>query len=492
MMQKIFSLFITSTLFLSCTIDDNHEKETKTETKTQTRAKFVSFPLNRVGYITELGKDSEENYFKKYIFDNQKKYDYQLDGSQEPAYDLSLTTTRAYGADSPKAFKNALGRLSDNNVGLTFVESDNYFKKLYKTKKIPADNAGDPDKYKYKPEINFWKEILKEDLYKGHLVIVGKDSKYYRTAEDKVGQRDEKWEWKSPKIATFEFSEIISAYYMGYLTQYSFGKTKSGAKKSVGYLLAASFEENAQRDKNIKKAVAFRQGVLDAQKEHKTGEATFALKSSASDFEDDKTLVMKATQIEDRIPNLAKSLNYKNKTHSFVYVAGASALYNNLIAKLLLNQSVKNANGHNIIGEDASITTGDMFDGSSDSNYIKATEQAETKHIKNKSVSGRIAMFYNKDNLAYKNDGYNLELSTKWAIERILDSIYNKDNLDLYFNRHNYVGTLPLIYQPGQQGLPSSLDEGREISDEIKNILWNKSLSEDDFDTKSEFMGWDE
>ena len=395
-MKKLFSLFITSTLFLSCTIDEDHEKETKKDATTTTKAKFVSFPLNRVGYVTELGKDSDENYFKKYIFANQEKYDYQLDGSQDPAYDLLFTTTRAYGADSPKDFKNSLARLSDNNVGLTFVESKEYFKKLCATEKISPDNVGDPDKYKYKPEINFWKEIIQEDLYKGHLVIVGKNSKYYRTAEDKVGQGDKKWEWKSPNIATFEFSEIISAYYMGYLTQYSFGKTQDGAKRSVGYVLAASFEENSQRDKNIKKAVAFRRGVLDAVKEHDTGQATFALKSSVSDFEDEKTLVMKATEIEDKIPNLANSPNYKNKSHSFVYVAGASSLYNNLIAKLLLKQAVKNPNGHNIIGEDASITTGDMFDGSSDSNYIKATEEAETKHIKNKSVSGRIAMFYNQ------------------------------------------------------------------------------------------------
>ena len=85
-----------------------------------------------------------------------------------------------------------------------------------------------------------------------------------------------------------------------------------------------------------------------------------------------------------------------------------------------------------------------------------------------------------------------MELSAKWAIERVFDSIYNKDNLDLYFNKHNYVGTLPLIYQPGQQGLPNNIDKGREISEEIKNILWNKALSEDDFKTKSEFIGWDE
>ncbi len=483
-MNKITSLLVATLTVAACSKSKNDTKKdgNKKTNKAVVQSKYVAYPLNRVGYITELNDTLKDNYFRKSINDFQDKYKYRLDGTEDAAYRMKFSTTRAYSTDSAKEYKLAFERLNQNNVGLTFVENDSIFRKLIEAK------SG-------KTTYNLWKEIMKNEIYKGHIVIIGKDSRFYRNQEDKIGVGKEKWEWKSDKIATFEYSEIISAYYMGYITQYTFGLTKEGTKKTVGYVVAATYEQPHQKTKNIKKAIAFRKGVEDAIKEKATGAATFALKTQTTTDSDGETLVRPATDLEQIIPNLIKSSNYKDKDHSIVYVAGASSVYNELISGFLVEVQANNKNGHKLVGDYGATTAGDLFDASSDTNYVEAkktNDDDEEVIVKDKSVVGRVVMHYNKDNLAYRNDEYNREVAAKYAIDKVFDSIYNQDNLDIYFGKHTHVGTFPIIYKPGERQVPSDSQPAKSISDEMKKALVDKNLSEDDFKTKSTWLGWDE
>ncbi len=480
-MKKLLMILLTSTTIAACGAKQEESTE-KTNSKSDPKTMFIKHPINRVGYITELNKELNDNYYRATIEDLKEEYNYRMDGTADAAYRLKYSTTRVYSVDGPDELKKSFERLNENNVGLTIVENKEFLNKLLNAK------SG-------KTEINIWKEVMENNIYGGYMAMIGKDSQYYLTNEGKVGMGKNKWEWKSDKIATFEFSEIVSAYYMGYITQYTFGLDSDGQKKTVGYILGSTYQSSTDRPENIKKALAFRQGVLDAVTEKQTGEATFASKTETSDDPEEHTLVWRMTDLESVIPKLVKSSNYKDKDHSLTYFAGASSEYNEIIASFLMEQEVKNSQGHKLIGEKASTTAGDMFESSIDTNYMEATttnDEGEENHIKNKSVTGRVSMFYNKDKKAYRNDEYNIELANTYAVKELLKSVFKDDNLATYFGKHTYVGTFPLVYKPGENQVPSDAQPAKTITEELKLELIEKRITEEQFKTKSDFLGWSE
>ena len=451
--QKLFSssmiLFLTS----ACS-------SSTTNTKQNSNTNYFSHYLNRVGYITTKS-DVNDNLIKKTIDSSSNKYKYRLDGSSDLAFKIKQNTTRVFKADKKDKIIQALKILEKNRVGLVFVEGSSLFNReeIYDAIKI-------------------------QQIYTGRLVIFGDDIKHPKKNDGSLVTNKI---WHNEKIATFEYSKIISAYMTGYLTQTNFGLTSNGTKKSVSYLLGVAYEpgQSKKRKEDIKKAIAFKKGIEDAVKEQKTGEVYFVPKPTPTKTLSLNNLIIDSTILPSVVEDLAKDKKYLSSDHSFTYFSGSTRETNYDVAHRLTYKATKNKYGHKVIVDTGATDNGYGFEFSSDVNVIEGEEGENPQ----KNATARVGLAFNKDLEFSESFEYAKNYATKTAIENVLKMIFKDDKIDNYFNKYNRFGTFGIVMQAGRNTISPSMQKARnELRDTLLPAINEKKINEDQF-AKDDFFG---
>ncbi len=508
-MKKLFTILLSSSLLASCAKKEattKTEATAKTETKTDGKVikasdKFMIFgEPEKFAYATQYGSleesSPETNLIARQLYKSAIRYNYTLPGWPETSE--GIDAAEVFTNTTAQNYYNVKWTLGDNSK-----KSDEVAAKILERWEAGGINVGfiqtNPETKEEIINGQKLQDAIKNKVYTGKLVLTGKNTKHVDLYGDNKGGA---WSDYS-NVATFEFSQIITAFNAGYLTQTQFGRFKNSEgnweKRTVGYIVAAQKKDGKKWNVlQMKKANAFRKGVLAAVNEQKTGEAKFVKKESASDNSSEKTLMFESTDITKYFSVLKKEKDYTENDHSFVYYAGADAEINDLVATELLNSEVSNKYGHKMVIETA---------GADDSDNIRSFGEGESaawsKGNGNKqSVSGRVFMAVKpwiNAKTASSSSSDPEAIDTTWltaekaanlyAVEAVISSLYgeNQGKID-YFGKHTYIGSFPEFSRVGTHDINDKAHKiDDDLLDKVRHTLYLKN--EDISKITDEFLG---
>ena len=488
-------LLVNSALITSCG-NSSTESTTSTTTGKPSSEFLENSKPHSIAYATQTVKSRnsyDSNVIAKILEDNALRYHYTMPGwpnfesyEGREIFSAPKTAGNFFGINKVEIEEvkytpgqitsKIVKRWNDLNVELGFVESN-------------------PDSLTNNINDNYFYDAIKNEEYKNKLVLMGYQTKGTHLKDGKVNE-NQLWS-KFKNVATFEFSEILTAYNTGYQTQANFGlkiKEKDGKltkeKLSVGYVVASVKKDDRLTNiKNVRKANAFRQGVLDAIKEQGTGEAKFVSKEEVSDDEDAKKLFWAVGDIKRFTDIVRTNKKYLDQDHSIFYLAGASGRENSMAADSLILSGTTNLNGHKMVVERGYDSNG-VFEGLGKE---KGTN-LRAGSANNFHVRGRIRMNGRFYSTKYEIDGgwETAENSAKGLItEAVIESLYgaNQGSID-YFGKHNMFGSLatidPTDLKEGR-GIPTGQKINKKFADEIKLHLLKKMKQEKEFEDN--FLG---
>ena len=503
-MKKLFTIISASSLIAACgqsKKDKTPKKKAETKLKSGTKAsdKMMTFGAQQLfAYATEYGalenENPETNLVARQLYQSAIKYNYTFPGW--PKDTQGQEASKAIKADKVSNYYNLKWTTGEDAKTAPEIAA-----KILKNWQKAGVKVGfiqtNPESKKAIVNGEKLMDAIKNKEYTGKLVITGKNTSHIDLYGGKKGAT-----WSDyANVATFEFSQITTAYNAGYLTQSQFGKVKLAdgtiEKRSVGYIVAAQEKDDNKWNKlQMKKANAFRKGVMDAVKEQGTGEATFVKKEDASDKAKEKKLMFESSDISKYFKVLKKLDAYKNPDHSFVYYAGADAEINDLVATELINSSVANKFGHKFVVETAG------FDDKDDPRAFGEGENGSWSRGSgsNQVVTARVFMatksWIPARVLGDKSDKKD-NISSQWtdaqraanafAIEAVLSSLYGANNGKIdYFGKHTYIGAFPDFSRVGTNGIKEKAQKiDTKLLDKIRIDLYLKNIDigniEDDF-----------
>ena len=494
-MKKILTLILSTSLVSKCSVVDSETKDTKdnkTNIVNKASDKLMAFgkkPL--VTYATTYPRFNKENpsdnLVANELYRSAIKYNYDLPGwpddkrgkegedalvaglSGSNYYNVKATTSPQQ-ASAGKVGVAILRKWSEANVKLGFIQSDS-----------TSDEMGINSQVLY--------DAIKDGDYKEKLVLSGTNSSFVNRVDGKKTQR-----WSNqPNVATFEFSEIMSAYYTGYLTQAQFGKLKKEdgtyEKKSVGYIVAAlKRPDDTWNTLQMKKANAFRLGVLAASQEQETGKASFALPKDLESDDLKKTLVFDEDDIKDYFGLYKEMDTYADNDHSFTYYVGADPEVNLKVASELSSYGVSNKLGHKLIVETAAFAPGDKESGFGD----QASAAWKIDNGLEKTVTARVFMASKSwitPKKAGDDDSKEQSLSRDWqdaqlsanahVVEAVLAAEMG-ENIDKinYFGKHNYIGSFPTFSKVDTNGVDLKAQPiNSQLLKEVRKELYLKNIN---------------
>ena len=490
------SLWLSFSLISACTGQGQNTTSPSSGGGKPSSEFLINGDPHKIAYATQSVKSRnsyDSNIIAKILEDNAMRYNYTMPGWPDfksfegrEVFTNSKEGGNYYGVNkleiedkkySPGQVVQAIVKKWESlGVELGFVESN------------PDSNSNNVN------DQNLYNAIKNEEFSK-KLILMGDNTSGTNDKDGKV-IADQPWS-KLVNVATFEFSEIISAYNTGYQTQSHFGlriKEKDGKlvkeKLDVGYIVASiKKDDRITNIKNVRKANAFRQGVVDAVKEQNTGEAKFVEKEEVSDDEDAKKLFWGSGDIK-RFSDLVRSnKKYLNQDHSIFYLAGASGRENSLAADSLILSGTTNINGHKMVIERS-------FDGKGVFEGLGKNEKGTNLRAgsaNNFHVRGRIRM-----NGRFYSDKHELDYGWEEAknsmkglvVEAVIESLYGSNQDINYFGKHTKFGNLASIDPTTLKGGRSALTGqkiNKKYAKEIKLTLLKKSIDEKSFEDN--FLG---
>lgn len=502
MKNKIFKTGFLASLSLSLIACGSSSNTKQGSSKKPSDEFLIETNPNKMAYATQTSKSRnsyDSNVIAKVLEDNALRYNYKM--PEWPKFESHegreiLSGPSAYGnfygiskINEEKKYKASeivakiIKRWKDLKINLGFIESN---------PNSNQDTINDDTLYQAIKNELYNDDSEKELKNKLQLVLMGPN-----TETTYQGKKTNNVWSKFKNMATFEFSEILTAYNTGYQTQANFGlkiSEKSGKlvkeKLEVGYVIGALKKETREDNiRNVKKANAFRQGVLDAVKEQNTGPASFVSKNDVSENEDEKKLFWGAGDMKRFASMVRSHKNYKSKDHSIFYMAGASARDNSAIADTLILSGVTNLYGHKMVIEKAFDDEG-VFEGLGKENGTNLRAGSGN----NFHVRGRIRMNGRHYSEQYELDSSWIEAENSMkglVTEAIIESLYgiNKGKVD-FFGKHTQMGTLGVIDPTSLKGgrsHPDSQKLNKKFQKEIKWQLLSRTKKESDFD--DQFLG---
>ena len=497
-MKKILALILSTSLVSKCSVVDPETKDKKDSDTKKTNIvnkasdKMMAFgEKSLVAYATSYPQFDKENLSSNLVanelYKSAIKYNYDLLGWPDDKRGKEGSDALASGIETSNYYDvkslNSPQQVSAGKVGTAILRK--WSKASVKLGFIQSDSSSD--------EIGINSQLLydaiKDKVYSGKLVLSGTNSSYVNRSDGKTTQ---KWNSQS-NVATFEFSEIISAYYTGYLTQAQFGKLKKDdgthEKKSVGYIVAVlKRHDDNWNTLQIKKANAFRLGVLAANKEQETGKASFALPKNLESDNLEKTLIFAEDDIGDYFGLYKEMDAYVNNDHSFTYYVGADPEVNLKVATELSSYGVSNKLGHKLIVETAAFAPGDKVSGFGD----QANAAWKIDNGEEKSVTTRVFMAsksWIKPKKAGDDDSKEQKLSQDWqdaqlsasahVVEAVLAAELGENIGKInYFGKHNYIGSFPTFSKVNTNGVNDKAQPiDAQLLNEVRKKLYLKNIN---------------